>query len=594
MIQLRPFQEEILHGVETALYELQHEPPQETPPNVLAVAATGAGKTVIMSTGIERVDAPQVAIAHREELVGQISSALSSWGIYHGIIGSEATVRNIRKNCLEDFGINYINQQSHIRVAGVDTLVRMNPDDRWFRSVRRRHDDEAHHMLWGNKWGRGALMFPYAQGIGYTATPTRADGAALGRQWGGVYDRMVQGPSMRQLINSGYLTDYRLICPPVEDLDLNAVATSGTTGDYVYSQVRKAVNQSQKIVGNAVESYLAYAAGMLGVTFAVDIEAATKIAREFRDRGVPAEVVTGKTPPDLRRNLLARFARREILMLVNVDLFGEGFDLPAIEVVIMARPTKSFALYAQQFGRGLRLMISKILAAAWGTFTDAQRLAHIAESPKPVAIIIDLVENWKVHRMPDHVGRVFSLEPRASVSRRAVEDDMVPLRRCANPEIVPALGRLCLSPYERHLKSCPTCGFVPLPAERSGPEHVDGDVFELSPEVLAMLRGEAAQVLAPPKVPHGASYQVSAGIHNRHREHVEEILRLQKTMALWGAGQSALSPRPLDDSEQMRLFYLTFGIDVLSAQGLKRAEAAALRERIERRLAIDNIVLAAS
>ncbi|URG13010.1 hypothetical protein B2_17 [Stenotrophomonas phage B2] len=593
MINLRPFQQDIRNGIEHALAELAFDSSRASPPNVLAVAPTGAGKTVIMTDAIEKVDAPQVAIAHREELVGQISEALCSRGIYHGIIGSDATVRNIRKANLETFGINFINQQSHIRVAGVDTLVRINPEtDRWFKSVRRRHDDEAHHVLPTNKWGRGVEMFPNAWGIGYTATPMRADGKALGSQWGGIYDRLIEGPKMRDLINMGYLTDYRLICPPVEDLNLDEVQTSGTTGDYVYEQVRKAVNKSQKIVGNAVDTYLQYAPGKLGVTFAVDIEAATKIAAEFRAKGVTAEVITGKTPADLRRSLLRRFARREIMMLVNVDLFGEGFDLPAIEVVIMARPTKSFSLYAQQFGRGLRLMISKVLAAAWGSYTDEQRLAHIAASEKPWAIIIDLVENWKVHRLPDHVGRVFSLEPRASHSRRVVEDDLVPLRRCPNPNPVPPFGVLCQTPYERHLNACPNCGHSPEPAERSGPEQVDGDVFEMSPEALALLRGEVAKAEERPKFPMNASYQVKAGITNRHEEKVKELAELKRAMMLWGAGQAALSPDGLDDNEQMKLFYLTFGIDVLSAQALSRADAATLRERIERRLAIDNIVRA--
>lgn len=594
MINLRPFQQDIDARVDQAMAELAADSSRTTPGNVLAVAPTGAGKTVIMTRRIEKVDAPQVAIAHREELVGQISEDLCSWGIYHGIIGSEETVRNIRRANLETFGINYINQQSHIRVAGVDTLVRMNPDDRWFRSVLRRHDDEAHHVLPTNKWGRGVEMFPNAWGTGYTATPLRADGKALGSFWGGTYDVMVEGPKMRDLINMGYLTDYRLITPPVEDLDLDAVATSGATGDYVYDQVRKAVNKSQKIVGNAVQTYLDFAPGKLGVTFAVDIEAATKLAKEFRDRGVPAEVITGKTPSTLRRELLRRFAAREILMLVNVDLFGEGFDLPAIEVVIMARPTKSFALYAQQFGRGLRLMISKVLAAAWGTFTDAQRLAHIAESPKPRAIIIDLVENWKVHRVPDHVGRVFSLEPRASGSKRRQEDDLIPMRRCLNPDPLPETGRLCLSPYERHLAVCPHCGYAPVPAERSGPEHVDGNVLEMSDEVLALLRGEVSQATAPPKVPLNASYQVKAGIMNRHQEKLDELAELKRAMMLWGGGQSAKTPGGLSDEEQMKLFYLTFGIDVLSAQALSRAQAATLRERVERRIEIDNIVLAAA
>ena len=94
------------------------------------------------------------------------------------------------------------------------------------------------------------------------------------------------------------------------------------------------------VVGDVVEHYKRLAMGKLGVTFASDVETATDIASRFRAEGVPAEVVSGKTPDHLRASILRRFKNREILQLVNVDLFGEGFDLPAIEVVSMARPTR--------------------------------------------------------------------------------------------------------------------------------------------------------------------------------------------------------------------------------------------------------------
>lgn len=592
MSQLRPFQKDLFDQVNAALYELALQNPQQQP-NVLAVAPTGAGKTVIMSALITAFDAPQAAIAHRQELVGQISMALAKEGVRHGIIGADTTIKTIRAAHLDDLGINYVDPRAHIRVCGIDTLVKMPLSDPWLASVKRRHDDEAHHVQKENKWGRGALMFPNAQGVGYTATAIRADGGGLGREWDGIYDRMIEGPKMRQLINMGYLTDYRLVCPTVEDLDISAIPTSKATGDYVYEQVRKAIHKSTQIVGDVVKSYLYYARGKLGVTFAVDVEAATELAAAYRAAGVPAEVVSAKTPDALRRNILRRFKRREILQLVNVDLFGEGFDLPAIEVVSMARPTKSFALYAQQFGRALRLMISDFLAANWGTFTDAQRLDHIAQSEKPVALIIDHVDNWKVHRLPDHVGRQYTLEPRASNGSKRQEDDLVPLRRCLNPAPVPPFGVLCFQTYERHLSECPHCGYVPEVGGRGSPEQVDGDIAELSPEVLAALRGEVAENLAPPKVPHGAPYAIAAGIHNRHAEKVGELKNLGLAIATWAAGQSVLTPGGLSNAEQTKLFYLAFGIDVLTAQTLGRKEAQALRERIERRLLVDNIVSAA-
>lgn len=589
MSHLRPFQKDLFDQTNAALARLELEHP-ERKPNVLIVSPTGSGKTVTMSELMVTYDAPQAAIAHRQELVGQISMALAKNGVRHGIVGAATTIAGIRAAQLEDLGINYVDPRAHIRVCGIDTLIKLPLSDPWLASVRRVHNDEAHHVLTANKWGRGSLMFPNAQGIGYTATPTRADGAGLGRDWDGIYDQIIEGPKMRDLIRMGYLTDYRLVCPTVEDLDLSSIPTSKATGDYVYEQVRKAVHKSKKIVGDVVNAYLYYARGKLGVTFAVDVEAATELAQAYRAAGVPAEVVTAKTPDALRRNILKRFKNREILQLVNVDLFGEGFDLPAIEVVSMARPTQSFALYAQQFGRSLRLMLDEDLAERWGDFTDEQRLAYIARSQKPQALVIDHVDNWVVHKLPDHVGRVWTLLPRASNGNKKQEDDLTPLRRCLNPEPVQPWGVLCFQTYERHLAACPHCGFAPEVGSRGSPAAVDGDIHELSPEILAALRGEMAQNVEAPKTPYGASYQITAGIYNRHEEKLKELKLMADAISLWCAGQSALAPRPLSNSEQAKLFYLTFGTDVLTAQTLDRKNAAALRERVERRLQIDNIV----
>jgi hypothetical protein len=155
-------------------------------------------------------------------------------------------------------------------------------------------------------------------------------------------DELIQGPSGRYLVNEGYLTDYRIFAPP-SDLDLSTVTLSAG-GDYSPPKLRNAVHKSH-IMGDVVSHYLKLAQGKLGVTFAVDIEAAIEIAQAFKQAGVSAEVISSKTPDVTRHYIMRRFRNREILQLVNVDLLGEGVDVPAIEVVSMARPTCSFALY---------------------------------------------------------------------------------------------------------------------------------------------------------------------------------------------------------------------------------------------------------
>ena len=324
--------------------------------DVMAVLPTGGGKTVVFSDVIANNVGPSVAIAHRQELVSQISIALARNGIRHRIIGPASVARTCTTAHLAELKRNYIDPMSKVAVAGVDTLIRHNQNDPWLQQVTLVVTDEGHHVLESNKWGKAIQLFPNARGLAVTATPVRADGQGLGRHADGLMDYMVVGPTMRELIAKGRLTEYRIFAPP-SDLDLRDVPLSAS-GDFSPPKLAAAVHKSH-IVGDVVAHYLKIAPGKLGVTFAVDVEAAGDIAKAYRDAGVMAEVVSANTPDALRASILRRFRAREVLQLVNVDLFGEGFDLPAIEVVSMARPTQSYGLYAQQFGRALRPLEGK-------------------------------------------------------------------------------------------------------------------------------------------------------------------------------------------------------------------------------------------
>lgn len=237
----------------------------------------------------------------------------------------------------------------------------------------------------------------------------------------------------------------------------------------------------------------------------------------------------------VRAGILRRFANREIQQLCNCDLFSEGFDLPAIEVVSMARPTQSFGLYAQQFGRALRIL-----------------------DGKPHGIIIDHVGNVARHGLPD-AHREWSLDRREKRSRGTVTDVM-PIRVCPQ----------CTGAYEADQGlTCPYCGHYAEPAGRSLPEQVDGDLYELSPEALARMRGEIDK---PPS--EHPNMLIQASINARHREAGEAQRELRAAMAEWAAGMDDL-PRA------WRRFYLTYGCDVLTAQSLGRADAELLTKRIK-------------
>lgn len=531
---------------------------------VMPTLATGAGKTVIMGNIAHEYHGFGCSIAHRSELVGQMSIALAREGLRHDIIAPDATIRSIVKGHLDEVGRSYFDPRAPWKAASVDTILRRKLDRRWLEQVGLVFQDEGHHVLRDNKWGRAFAMFPNAKGLFPTATPERADGKGLGVGSDGLVDVLVEGPNMRWLIDEGHLTDYRILAPHPDDFDMEGVEVSPTTGDYKTDQVRARVKSSTKIIGNVVETYLRYARGKLGITFAVDVEHATAIAQAYNANGIPAQVVHAETPESERRLYMRQFKNRELLQLVNVDLFGEGVDVPAVEVVSMARPTASYGLYTQQFGRALRLLVSPTVRAAWHTYSAATRRQLIAESDKPYALIIDHVGNVITHGgPPDWRTKPWSLEPR---SRKTKAADGIPLRACANP--------MCLQPYERIYPACPHCGTEPpLPAERGKPEHVDGDILLYTEEMLQALFGQKEKVDGPCFVPHGVDAVVAGAIRKNHKARQEAQAALRGAMAL-------VLPPNRDERVNNRKFFFDYGIDTLTAQGLGYTDAHELRQRI--------------
>jgi len=438
----------------------------------------------------------------------------------------------------------------------------------------------CHHVLKENKWGKAAHLFPKAKGLGVTATPCRADGKGLGRHADGLFDVMHVGPTMRELINLGYLTDYRIVCAPTHIE--TAKARIGANGDYVLDRgTGKAAVRDSTLVGDVVKEYQRWTPGRLGVVFTSDLDTAADIAEQFRRAGVPAEMVDGTTPDATRRDVLRRFRARELMVLINVDLFGEGFDLPAIEVVQLARPTMSFALHAQQFGRALRLLIDKAFMAQWDDYTPEQRLAIIAASTKPRATIIDHVGNCIADGLglPDSRND-WTLDAADRKSKGA--DDAEKTTNCLNP--------LCLSVYPRAKPACPYCGSKRKQGGGGGARSiktVDGDLLELDPETLAAMRGEVAKALPDLEAyrnrlsAQGLPHTHVLGQAKHHYARLQAAANLRDAMAWWAGEKRAAGQQ---DAEVYRRFYLTFGVDMLSAQTLDRAGMEALAARIDEKL----------
>jgi superfamily II DNA or RNA helicase len=172
------------------------------PSNVMAVAATGSGKTVLFSDILAEYQGVRGALVHRQELVGQISLTLGKYGVRHRVIGAEKTVRDIISQHITELGTNYVDQNAKCFAASVDTL-NGEPDAPWMQQTGLIVTDESHHVLKTNKWGKAMARFSRAYGFMPTATPGRPDGLGLGRHADGLADVLLAAPEMRDIINMG-------------------------------------------------------------------------------------------------------------------------------------------------------------------------------------------------------------------------------------------------------------------------------------------------------------------------------------------------------------------------------------------------------
>lgn len=595
-MKLRPYQEQL----ESEIWQAWARPGVRV---VLAVLPTGGGKTVIFCTVVRKFNGPAVVLAHRRELIAQMSLALAREGVRHRIIGPPALIKLCVRSHMEDLGRSWFDPNARVAVASVQSVSPKTIDPAWAAQVGLWVGDEGHHYLKANEFGRALAHFPNARGLLVTATPGRADGQGLGSHADGLADAMVLGPSGRDLIEARFLSRYKLFAPPStlhrEDIPVTA------SGDFSPAKLREETGRSS-VIGDVVAHYTKHAPGKLSLTFADSIENATVIAGKFRDAGVRAEVLTGKSPDEVRTSILRQFKQRQVLQLVSVALVDEGFDCPSVEAVFDAAATESFGRFAQRFGRGLRIMDGK---------------SHM--------MYFDHVGNLVRHGNPT-APREWTLDRRAK--RAASEDDAEPIRICAignkhdgSPPVqglagtpgewvgwtrkmsdgiramtsVPddgepvwlyrGSGEACAQRYERFLKVCPYCGHQPEPQSRSSPEFVEGDLTELDDEALARLRGEVLDLDAAPPDLQLLGAAAQGGARKNHERRTDAQQQLRDVMALWAGWQRHLGR---DDSYAYRLFNHTYGVDVLTAQSkaLTANEALTLAVRIRTDLDANGVV----
>ncbi|MFD3263132.1 DEAD/DEAH box helicase [Phenylobacterium ferrooxidans] len=391
---------------------------------VIIRSPTGSGKTVIgavMAHNVVQKGLRVMFTVHRDFLVGQTAETFQDVGLQaYGIIAAGVTP----------------NLRARAQIAAIDTL-------------KNRLDkvpvpnllivDECHHSVAAG-WAK-VIAFYKSKGtviVGLSATPIRLDGRGLAEH----YDHMVQGPSVRWLIDNGFLCDYEAYIPST--VDLSSVHTR--MGDFVKAEAEAEVDKPT-ITGDAIREYKRLAPGKRAVVFCISVAHSLHVRAQFEASGIPAAHIDGTTPKDERKSILAAFRRGDIQVLTSVEIFGEGFDLPAVEVAILLRPTQSLSLHLQQIGRALRM-----------------------SAGKERAIILDHVGNLMRLGLPDGDFE-WTLEGRKKKKKKDGEQVMV--KQCES----------CFRAFWPP-PTCPYCGHTHVVVGRAI-EEVDGELTKLTPEMIA-------------------------------------------------------------------------------------------------------------
>jgi DNA repair protein RadD len=396
---------------------------------------TGGGKTMILATIAAQAATKgrQVLIlVHRRELIHQTASKLQWAGLDHGIIAAGHPATN-----------------HAVQVASVQTLVRRLSRMAWQPSLV--IIDEAHHAAAGS-WARILDHWPDAYRLGVTATPCRLDGRGLGA----AFDQLVLGPSVADLVFTGYLSAARIYAPPVM-ADLSGIRKRA--GDYANDQAAAAMDRPT-VTGDAIAHYQRLAGAQQAIAFCCNVAHAVSVCDAFKTAGISAALLLGNTAN--RDQVVADFAADITRVLVTVDVVSEGFDVPAASCAILLRPTQSLGLYLQQVGRVLR-----------------------PAPGKDAALILDHVGNVTRHGFPD--------DPR----EWSLADGVVRRPGTAAPSV-----RTCPQCYAafKPQPQCPVCGAQCAPIKSRKIQQLAGELQELRRGEIRHQRREQGKARTLPEL----------------------------------------------------------------------------------------------
>lgn len=437
---LRPYQDKCLIDVRTAFAANVRA--------VVLVAPCGAGKTVmfarIAQLATERKTRSCIMV-HRDSLLTQASQKLTANGVQHGIIAPKYRTRG-----------------ELVQVASVQTLVRRLPQFDFDLLI----PDEAHHSI-SPTYTKIFQHYAKARILGVTATPIRTNGQGLDA----VFQSMVLGPSITDLINDGYLVE-PITYGPTHSLDLSKIGT--TAGDYDLHDLAIHMDDP-RITGDAIAAYTKICPGVPAIAFTVNVQHAKDVASAFSEAGYRAVSVDGKMDLRVIRESIAGLASGQIQVLASCNLISEGTDICDVVAAINLRPTRSLGLSIQQGGRALR----PVYASGHDLSTREGRLSAIAASPKPKAIILDHAGNCFRFMTVDE-PHPWTLEGRKK-RKRTSDSIAISLRQCPKCAMVHRQSPHCLRthPYK--------CDYV-YPIKADAPDTVGGELAPIDKAALKRAR----------------------------------------------------------------------------------------------------------
>ena len=307
--------------------------------SVMAQMPTGTGKTYLLTAVIDSFVSNNPMekvwiVAHRRELVSQIDETVRKFHSY--------------------FASNTSSLLSSVKAMSIQWLMRHY--DEIEEEPGMIVIDEAHHALaktYKEMWER----FPKAKFLGLTATPCRLNG----KGFTDLFDILVQSWSVPEFISKGRLATYDFVSIKSDGVTqqlIDSLQKRGADGDYQNKEMDMLLNKKPSIE-RLYQSLEEFGKDRKGIVYAINISHAQKITKLYQEHGVKAIAIDSKTPAVERQQDIEAFKKGDIQVLVNVDIFSEGFDCPDVEFVQLARPTLSLAKYLQMVGRGLRVVKGK-------------------------------------------------------------------------------------------------------------------------------------------------------------------------------------------------------------------------------------------